>query len=48
MPVGAQAGEALGSAGHEQGQNPDLKSLQQRVEALEKELAESENTHRLR
>lgn len=36
------------SAGAEEGHHSDLGSLQQRIEALEKELAESENTHRLR
>ncbi len=46
--VYVQDGEALESVGHEQGQGPDVKDLQQRIEELEKELAESENTHRLR
>ena len=36
------------SAGADEGQQSDVDGLQQRIEALEKELAESENTHRLR
>ena len=35
-------------AGAQHGAHSDVDNLQKHVEALEKELAESENTHRLR
>ncbi|CAL5220735.1 g2793 [Coccomyxa viridis] len=43
----ASAG-AMDPAGAQHGAHSDVDNLQKRVEALEKELAESENTHRLR
>lgn len=46
--LGLQGAGLADSAGAEQGQQSEVDRLQQRMKALEKELSESENTHRLR